>query len=115
LTPTDPNSGIVQHNNGNGIFPFVVASLTNAKYTDWATKTISSVPTTTATNTVTTTTYSSRTIPTGVTYDYVIAGGGAGGIPFADKASAAGKKTLLIEKGPPSTGRWGGSQYYIPR
>lgn len=110
LTPTDSNSDIVQHANGNGIFPFIVASLTNSAYSQWATKTMTNVPTSTPT-TVTTTTYSARTIPTGVTYDYIVTGGGAGGIPFADKASAAGKKTLLIEKGPPSTGRWGGSKY----
>lgn len=35
-------------------------------------------------------------------------GSGAGGIPIADRLSEAGHKVLLIEKGPPSTGRWGG-------
>jgi cellobiose dehydrogenase (acceptor) len=48
-------------------------------------------------------------VPTGTAYDYVIVGGGAGGLPMADRLSAQGKKVLLIEKGPPSTGRWGGS------
>ncbi|KAK4208393.1 cellobiose dehydrogenase [Rhypophila decipiens] len=42
-------------------------------------------------------------------YDYVIIGAGAGGIPIADKLSAAGKTVLLIEKGPPSSGRWNGT------
>ena len=42
-------------------------------------------------------------------YDYIIVRAGAGGIPIADKLSEAGKNVLLIEKGPPSTRRWGGS------
>ncbi|KAI6760392.1 hypothetical protein HG530_009252 [Fusarium avenaceum] len=53
--------------------------------------------------------------PTGIpipdeTYDYVVVGGGAGGLPIADRLSEAGKKVLLIEKGPPSSGRWGGTR-----
>jgi cellobiose dehydrogenase (acceptor) len=47
-------------------------------------------------------------IPTGAVYDYIVVGSGAGGIPMADKLSEAGKKVLLIEKGPPSTGRYNG-------
>ena len=43
------------------------------------------------------------------TYDYIVVGAGAGGIPVADKLSQAGHKVLLIEKGPPSTGRWNGT------
>jgi cellobiose dehydrogenase (acceptor) len=43
------------------------------------------------------------------TYDYIVVGSGAGGIPLADRLSEAGHKVLLIEKGPPSTGRWGGT------
>ncbi|KAI1421789.1 cellobiose dehydrogenase [Xylaria sp. FL1777] len=41
-------------------------------------------------------------------YDYIIVGSGAGGIPLADRLTAAGHTVLLIEKGPPSTGLWGG-------
>lgn len=36
-------------------------------------------------------------------------GAGAAGIPLADKLSESGKSVLLIEKGPPSSGRWGGT------
>ncbi|ERT01715.1 hypothetical protein HMPREF1624_00009 [Sporothrix schenckii ATCC 58251] len=42
------------------------------------------------------------------TYDYIIVGAGAAGIPLADRLSQVGKSVLLIEKGPPSSGRWGG-------
>jgi cellobiose dehydrogenase (acceptor) len=43
------------------------------------------------------------------TYDYIVVGAGAAGIPMADKLSESGKSVLLIEKGPPSSGRWGGT------
>ncbi len=43
------------------------------------------------------------------TYDYIIVGAGAGGIPLADRLTESGKTVLLIEKGPPSSGRWGGT------
>lgn len=48
-------------------------------------------------------------IPPNQTYDYIIIGAGAGGIPLADRLSAAGHTVLLLEKGPPSSGRWGGT------
>jgi cellobiose dehydrogenase (acceptor) len=43
------------------------------------------------------------------TYDYIVVGSGAGGIPVAERLTAAGKSVLLIEKGPPSSGRFGGT------
>lgn len=42
-------------------------------------------------------------------YDYIIVGSGAAGIPLAAKLSESGLKTLLIERGPPSSGRWNGT------
>ncbi|KAF4777677.1 fungal cellulose binding domain-containing protein [Colletotrichum scovillei] len=44
------------------------------------------------------------------TYDYIVVGSGPGGIVTADKLSASGKSVLLIERGPPSSFRWGGRQ-----
>lgn len=46
---------------------------------------------------------------TAPTYEYIIVGAGAGGIPLADRLTAAGHSVLLIEKGPPSSGRFGGT------
>jgi cellobiose dehydrogenase (acceptor) len=43
------------------------------------------------------------------TYDYIIIGSGAGGITFAERMGETGKSILLIEKGPPSSGRWNGT------
>ena len=116
LTPSDPNSNVNQHEyQGNfGGFP---ASAVNSAYSQWATKTYAgSGPTTspstttkpTTTPTPTATVVSGSPVPT-ATYDYIVVGGGAGGIPIADKLSEAGHSVLLIERGPASTGQWGGT------
>lgn len=103
---TNPSSDFVQHDNGQGEFLIEVASATQASYSQWATLTQTG---TVATGTSVTTSYSSIAVPTGTTYDYVVIGGGAGGIPIADKLSQAGKSVLLIEKGVASSARWGGT------
>ncbi|KAF2728141.1 cellobiose dehydrogenase [Polyplosphaeria fusca] len=43
------------------------------------------------------------------TFDYIVIGSGAGGIPVADRLSEAGNSVLLVEKGPPSTGAFNGT------
>lgn len=43
--------------------------------------------------------------PANATYDYIVVGGGAGGSVAADRLSEAGHSVLLIERGPPSSGR----------
>ncbi|KAJ7137276.1 the flavin domain of cellobiose dehydrogenase [Mycena filopes] len=45
-------------------------------------------------------------------YDYILVGGGPGGIIAADRLSEAGKKVLLLERGGPSTAQTGGT--YTP-
>jgi cellobiose dehydrogenase (acceptor) len=104
---SNPNSDFVQHDNGQGEFVIQVASATQASYSQWATMTATGVI---ATGTSVTTSYSSIAVPTGISYDYIVIGGGAGGIPMADKLSASGKSVLLIEKGVASSARWGGSK-----
>ncbi|KAL4883520.1 hypothetical protein BJY04DRAFT_226540 [Aspergillus karnatakaensis] len=47
-------------------------------------------------------------VPSNATYEYIIVGSGPAGMVLADRLSASGAKTLLIEKGPPSLGLWGG-------
>jgi cellobiose dehydrogenase (acceptor) len=49
------------------------------------------------------------TVSSEQTYDYVVIGSGAGGIPVADRLSEAGHSVLLVEKGPLSSGRWNGT------
>ncbi|KAI1843902.1 hypothetical protein JX265_003798 [Neoarthrinium moseri] len=118
--PSNPSCpaqvSMVQHET-QGIFGARFESgVANPSYTKWvssATRTVTgSCATTTATTTSTTATATATVtaapIPT-ATYDYIVVGAGAGGIPIADKLSEAGKKVLLIEKGPPSSGRWGGA------
>ncbi|KAK4240569.1 carbohydrate-binding module family 1 protein [Achaetomium macrosporum] len=107
--PTCPEEiTLEQHDNGMGIWGAVLDSnAANPSYTAWAAK---------ATKTVTgdcsgptQTDVVGVPVPTGAVYDYIVVGGGAGGIPIADKLSEAGKKVLLIEKGYASTGEHGGT------
>lgn len=98
---------LLQHDNGQGIWGGQLnKDVANPSYTAWAAL---------ATKTVTgscggpvTTSIAATPVPTGTTFDYVVVGGGAAGIPIADKLSESGKSVLLIEKGFPSSGRWGG-------
>jgi len=92
-----------------GVYQILVPSATQASYSAWAAATATHTATTTAGPTVTPTpVVTGIPVPTAATYDYVVIGGGAGGIPIADRLSEAGYSVLLIEKGPPSSGRWGG-------
>lgn len=47
---------------------------------------------------------------TAQSYDYIIVGAGPPGMVAADKLTEAGLSVLLIERGPPSTGQWGGTK-----
>ncbi|KAJ8118928.1 hypothetical protein OPT61_g197 [Boeremia exigua] len=110
-------SEITQHDSGQSIFNIAVPAARNAKYSEWIKLPavndeggpISANPTSTSSAGPTGPTACSGTAaPTG-SYDYIVVGGGAGGIPVADKLSEAGKKVLLIEKGPPSLAMHGGT------
>lgn len=118
-SPASSTAGaIVEHDNGFDIFGYPVASATFASYSAWATQTMTSTsatgsatPTSTSSTSASataTSSYSSQPVPTS-TYDYIVVGGGAGGVPVADALSAAGHSVLLIERGPPSSGRYNGT------
>ncbi|KAF4549314.1 Dehydrogenase-like protein [Elsinoe fawcettii] len=111
-TPADPNSLVTQHPYF-GIAVQPAASARNPSYTSWVNlatpaPTGTAKPTTTTAAPTPTSCNSKQAAPTD-TYDYIIAGAGAGGIPIAAKLAEGGKKVLLLEKGPPSAGRWGGT------
>ncbi|ORY64787.1 fungal cellulose binding domain-containing protein [Pseudomassariella vexata] len=125
--PQCPASVTMAQHEAQSIFGAVLDSnAANPSYSEWAalatntvtgacggatatpTTTVTTTGTVTTTSTTATATVSGVPVPT-ATYDYIIVGGGAGGIPLADKLSEAGKSVLLIEKGPPSSGRWGGT------
>lgn len=106
-----PSRPWAQHNNGQGTFGISVDDARNAKYSDWVGGVVDPPPTTTSvppTVVPTATQCVGKPAPT-ESYDYIVVGAGAGGIPVADKLSEAGKKVLLIEKGPPSLARFGGT------
>jgi len=114
--PSSPSTPMRQHEQ-QGIAIFTPADAASPNYSSYlgkfastsSTNGTSVAPTTTtaiATST-STPTVSSLPAPTEV-YDYIVVGAGAGGIPIADKLSESGKSVLLIERGPPSSYRWGG-------
>jgi len=107
-----PGTEWVLHDKSQGLFGAQVPSARNAKYDDWvaAIKPPTTTPTPSASPSPTPTgpvKCSGSPAPTD-TYDYIVIGGGAGGIPVADKLSETGKSVLLIERGPPSLARFGG-------
>lgn len=78
------------------------------EYEEWAAMATATVPGQCETTAPPLPTGTGIPVPTGTSYDYVVIGGGAGGLPMADKLSETGASVLLLEKGPPSTGQWGG-------
>lgn len=114
--PTEVSIGF--HSNGQSIWGATLdQNAANPSYSEWAAQATATVTgscggtTPTTTSSVSSTSAPTATgipVPTGTSYDYIVVGAGAGGIPLADKLSEAGKSVLLIEKGPPSSGRWGG-------
>ena len=117
--PTSVNASMTVQHDSQGLVPFGTPSLAvQSAYSSWATKTFGSSgptgdPTTTTNPMTTTTTRPTTTTVPGIPaptdkYDYIIVGAGAAGIILGDKLSEAGKSVLLIERGPPSSYRWGG-------
>lgn len=113
---------LVQHETQSIFGATLDENAAHAEYEEWAALATNVVPgscdgtggpsTTSAVPTSTSSSIPTGTgipVPTGTSYDYIVVGGGAGGIPIADRLSEAGNSVLLIEKGPPSSGRWGGN------
>ncbi|KAI8933358.1 hypothetical protein NX059_009977 [Plenodomus lindquistii] len=101
----------VFHDKGQSQFGITVADARNAKYFDWV-KLVPGTPTPTPSGQPSATPTPGKCVGTPApteAYDYIVVGGGAGGIPVADKLSESGKKVLMIEKGPPSLARFGGT------
>lgn len=94
---SDPNANILYHNNGFGQYGVIIAEGTYAEYDSWIEKFAGGLPTETATSTPgptetatetptdvpTTTSVPAPTgtpVPAGKEYDYIVVGGGAGGL-----------------------------------
>lgn len=134
-SPGEADTGIKQHAE-DGIFAVTAASARNTAYTSWVSLATASASPTTGSNssapypagnsTATATATGSGSVATSTaaatsaacannstmvskTWDYIVVGAGAGGIPLADKLSESGVSVLLVERGPPSSGRWGGT------
>ena len=109
---TDPDTVLPYHSNGMGQYAMIIAAARSSKYESWiggvGTPT-SAIPSATPTPSSTGVPIPSSTTVLGE-YDYIVVGGGAGGLVAADRLSEAGKSTLLIERGPPATYAHGGSK-----
>lgn len=117
---TNPSSasggGLAYHNTGFGLFGLTMADARSASYTLWSSwasagtgggnGTTPEVPSTPGNSTCPTT----NTIATvsDLTYDYIVAGGGAAGIIAAERLAEGGKSVLLIERGQASNYASGG-------
>ncbi|KAI1260951.1 hypothetical protein F5Y18DRAFT_431739 [Xylariaceae sp. FL1019] len=100
----------VQHDSF-GQFGATLTSIAKTSYDDWtplATKTVPGECDPSGTTTPSPTPVCQDEMD-GEVFDYIIVGAGAGGIPVADRLSEQGHSVLLLEKGPPSLGMWGGS------
>ncbi|TFK37026.1 cellobiose dehydrogenase [Crucibulum laeve] len=106
-TPSNPQSTFLEHTDF-GFFglDFSTAHVSAALYNNWAAGGTSggggsTGPTTTSTSTA--------PVGTPTPFDYIVVGGGPGGIIAADRLSEAGKSVVLVERGGPSTGQTGGT------
>ncbi|KAH8155796.1 uncharacterized protein LAJ45_00808 [Morchella importuna] len=108
--PTDPASTFEEHQ-GFGQYGVILTSARQSGYEGWlaAAPTPTAVPTTTIAVSTTAPTATPTSTTVLGTYDYIVVGGGAAGLVVADRLSETGKSVLLIERGPPSTYKSGGT------
>jgi len=110
-----PATLVVDQHTTQSIFGSAFTSASkNALYADWVELATDVVPGNCDGGPPTTTTTvpgpTATPVPEGTSFDYIVIGAGAGGIPVADRLSEKGHSVLLIEKGPVSTGEHGGQR-----
>jgi len=116
---TDTHTVLPFHSNGMGQYSANLAGAKSSLYQSWLDVAGVGGPASTTAPSSTTAAPSSSSaaapIPSSTSvlgeYDYIVVGGGAGGLVAADRLSESGATVLLIERGPPSTGEHGGSEY----
>ncbi|KAI5801165.1 cellobiose dehydrogenase-like protein [Geopyxis carbonaria] len=106
---TASDTTLLYHDAGMGQWGMNVADAQSADYASW----LAAAPTVpTGTNGTTTSTTAATAIPSSTEVlgeaDYIVIGGGAGGMVAADRLSESGAKVILIERGPPATYEHGG-------
>ncbi|KAI0777591.1 cellobiose dehydrogenase [Trametes elegans] len=107
--PSDPGSTFAEHTDF-GFFGINFPDAQNSNYQNYLQGNPGTPPTSppsgpTSTSTTTTTGPTATATP----FDYIVVGGGPGGLITADRLSEAGKKVLLLERGGPSTAETGGT------
>jgi cellobiose dehydrogenase (acceptor) len=115
---TDSDTVLPYHDNGMGQYGMILAGAKSSNYQSWidaAGITPTPTPSSTTTPPVSSTTVTPIPSSTQVLgeYDYIVVGGGAGGLVAADRLSESGASVLLVERGPPATYEHGGSIYPI--
>ncbi|RPA87987.1 hypothetical protein BJ508DRAFT_202535 [Ascobolus immersus RN42] len=125
ITNPGSSSAVIPEHSSFGLFGINLPGAHFSEYSEWikvtppptstTTTATTPKPTTTATTTTTppATTTTPPPAPTGTPapsteYDYIVVGGGAGGLVAADRLAQTGKQVLLIERGPPTTYVHGG-------
>lgn len=110
--PSDPGSSVTQHDT-QGLFRVPVESAVNEKYSEWAGLAPTGTPTDNPTVTPTVTPTATGIPVSTDSFDCIVVGSDAGGIPVADWLSETGNSVLLIEKGSPSSYsyRWRESKF----
>ncbi|KAI0635059.1 cellobiose dehydrogenase [Trametes polyzona] len=105
--PSDPNSSFAEHTDF-GFYGVNFPDAQTSNYQNYLQGNPGTPPTSVPSGPTSTTTTTGPTA-TATPFDYIVVGGGPGGLIVADRLSEAGKKVLLLERGGPSTAETGGT------